>query len=88
MSEQTTPQGAPTPTLAQKAPYPIEVQAGRSYWWCTCGNSSKQPFCDGSHKGGPFSPMQYTAAQDGRVWFCGCKHSAKSPLCDGRHKAF
>jgi CDGSH-type Zn-finger protein len=88
MSEQTTPQGAPpAPTIAQKAPYPIEVQAGRSYWWCTCGNSSKQPFCDGSHKGSPFSPMQYTAAQDGRVWFCGCKATGKAPLCDGRHKA-
>ena len=77
----------PTPTIAQKAPYPVEVEAGRSYWWCTCGNSKKQPFCDGSHKGGPFSPMQYTAAQDGRVWFCGCKATGKAPLCDGRHKA-
>lgn len=77
----------PTPTVAQKAPYPVEVEAGRSYWWCTCGNSKKQPFCDGSHKGGPFSPMQYTAAQDGRVWFCGCKATGKAPLCDGRHKA-
>ncbi len=77
----------PTPTIAQKAPYPIEVEAGRNYWWCTCGESKKQPFCDGSHKGGPFSPMQYTAAQDGRVWFCGCKATGKAPLCDGKHKA-
>lgn len=77
----------PTPTIAQKAPYPVEVEAGRSYWWCTCGNSKKQPFCDGSHKGGPFSPLQYTAAQDGRVWFCGCKATGKAPLCDGKHKA-
>lgn len=76
----------PTPAIAQKAPYPIEVQAGRSYWWCACGLSKKQPFCDGSHKGGPFSPLQYTAAQDGRVWFCGCKATGKAPLCDGRHK--
>jgi CDGSH iron-sulfur domain-containing protein 3 len=77
----------PTPTIAQKAPYPIEVEAGRSYWWCTCGNSKKQPFCDGSHKGGAFSPLQYTAASDGRVWFCGCKATGKAPLCDGKHKA-
>jgi len=77
----------PQPTIAQKAPYPIEVEAGRNYWWCTCGESKKQPFCDGSHKGGPFSPMQYTAAQDGRVWFCGCKATGKAPLCDGKHKA-
>jgi CDGSH-type Zn-finger protein len=82
MSEAT-----PTPNIAQKAPFPIEVEAGRSYWWCTCGRSSKQPFCDGTHKGSAFSPLQYTAAQDGRVWFCGCKHTGKAPLCDGRHKA-
>jgi CDGSH-type Zn-finger protein len=78
---------SPTPTIAQKAPYPIEVEAGRNYWWCVCGLSTKQPFCDGSHKGSSFAPMPYTAVQDGRVWFCGCKHSAKAPLCDGRHKA-
>jgi CDGSH-type Zn-finger protein len=82
MSEAT-----PRPTIAQRAPYPIEVEAGRTYWWCACGLSSKQPFCDGTHKGSGMAPLQYTAAQDGRVWFCGCKHSAKVPLCDGRHKA-
>jgi CDGSH-type Zn-finger protein len=82
MSEPT-----PTPIVAQKSPCPIEVQAGRTYWWCSCGQSKKQPFCDGSHKGGAFSPVQYVAAQDGRVWFCACKMSAKAPLCDGRHKA-
>ncbi len=74
------------PTIAQKAPFPVEVEEGRSYWWCSCGMSKKQPFCDGSHKGTAFAPMQYTAAASGRVWFCGCKHTAKSPLCDGRHK--
>jgi len=82
MSEAT-----PQPTIAQRAPYPIEVEAGRTYWWCACGLSSKQPFCDGTHKGSGMAPLQYTAAQDGRVWFFGCKHSAKVPLCDGRHKA-
>jgi CDGSH-type Zn-finger protein len=40
-----------TPTIAQKAPYPVDVEEGRTYYWCTCGNSKKQPFCDGSHKG-------------------------------------
>ena len=78
---------APQPTIAQKAPYPVQVEAGKSYWWCTCGNSSKQPFCDGTHKGSAFSPLKYTAEKDGQAWFCGCKATGKAPLCDGRHKA-
>jgi CDGSH-type Zn-finger protein len=78
---------APQPVIAQKAPYPVEVEAGKSYWWCTCGKSSKQPFCDGSHKRGAFSPMKYTAEKDSKLWFCGCKATGRAPLCDGRHKA-
>jgi CDGSH-type Zn-finger protein len=73
------------PVIAQKEPYPIDVQAGKSYWWCACGQSSKQPFCDGSHKGTEFVPLEYKAAKDGKVWFCGCKHTGKTPLCDGAH---
>jgi CDGSH-type Zn-finger protein len=76
-----------TPTIAQKAPYPVDVEEGRTYYWCTCGNSKKQPLCDGSHKGGAFTPMAWTAPATARVWFCGCKHTAKAPLCDGKHKA-
>jgi len=52
-----------TPKIAQKAPYPVEVEAGKSYFWCTCGESSKQPFCDASHKGTDFIPMKYTAEE-------------------------
>jgi CDGSH iron-sulfur domain-containing protein 3 len=75
------------PVIAQKAPYKITVEAGRSYWWCACcGKSAKQPFCDGTHKGSGFAPMEYKPAADGDAWFCGCKHSAKAPLCDGSHK--
>jgi len=76
-----------TPKIAQKAPYPIEVEAGKSYFWCACGQSKKQPFCDGSHKGGPFVPVKFEATEAKTVYFCGCKSSAKSPLCDGTHKA-
>ncbi|HEY6513403.1 MAG TPA: CDGSH iron-sulfur domain-containing protein, partial [Burkholderiaceae bacterium] len=50
-------------TIAQKAPYPVHVQAGQDYFWCQCGNSKKQPFCDGSHKGGPYTPIKYTATE-------------------------
>jgi CDGSH-type Zn-finger protein len=75
-----------SPKISQKAPYPVEVEAGKSYFWCACGKSANQPFCDGSHKGSSFTPVKYTAEADGRVFFCGCKHSANKPLCDGSHK--
>jgi len=68
-------------------PMPVEVEAGKDYFWCSCGKSTKQPFCDGSHKGSEFAPVKYTAEKDGKVFFCGCKKTAKSPLCDGSHKA-
>ena len=77
----------PNPEIAQKAPYAAAVEAGKSYWWCSCGKSKKQPFCDGSHKGSTFSPVEYKAAAAGTVYFCGCKHSKAAPLCDGSHKA-
>ncbi len=73
------------PVIAQKAPYAVEVQAGKSYWWCSCGKSASQPFCDGSHKGSDFTPVEYKAEKSGTVYFCGCKHSANGVLCDGSH---
>jgi CDGSH-type Zn-finger protein len=74
------------PVIAQKAPFQVKVEAGKSYWWCACGKSASQPFCDGSHKGSEFTPMEFKAAADGDAWFCGCKHSAGKPMCDGSHK--
>jgi CDGSH-type Zn-finger protein len=75
-----------TPDIPQKAPYAVEVEAGRTYWWCACGRSKSQPLCDGSHKGTAFLPVEFKAEKSGKVWFCGCKHSANKPLCDGAHK--
>ena len=75
------------PVIAQKEPYRLEVEAGKSYWWCACGKSAKQPFCDGSHKGTGFSPIEFKPEAAGTVSFCGCKRSAKAPRCDGTHKA-
>ena len=74
------------PTIAQKSPYAAEVEAGKSYWWCACGKSAGQPFCDGSHKGGAFTPLEYTAEVSGTAYFCGCKSSKTGALCDGTHK--
>lgn len=75
------------PTVAGKAPIAIDVEAGRSYFWCSCGLSKKQPFCDGAHKGTAFVPTQYKATETTKVWFCACKRSANGVLCDGTHKA-
>jgi CDGSH-type Zn-finger protein len=75
-----------TPDIPQKAPFAVAVEAGKAYWWCACGRSAAQPFCDGSHKGSSFRPVKYEADTDGRVFFCGCKHSGNRPLCDGSHK--
>ena len=73
------------PVIAQKSPIPVEVEEGKSYFWCTCGKSSKQPFCDGSHQGSEFAPQKYTAEKDGKVFFCACKHTGNAPMCDGSH---
>lgn len=74
------------PHIAQKAPYPVEVEAGKTYFWCACGQSKNQPFCDGSHKGTSFTPVKFTAEETKKAWLCGCKNSAKAPFCDGTHK--
>lgn len=74
------------PVIAQKSPLPVEVEAGKDYWWCACGLSKSQPFCDGSHKGTGLAPMKYSVEKAGDYWLCDCKHSSKKPLCDGTHK--
>lgn len=74
-----------TPAIAQKSPYAVAVEAGRSYYWCACGQSKNQPFCDGSHKGSSFTPVKWDATESKTVYFCGCKHSGKGALCDGTH---
>lgn len=74
-----------TPIVAKNGPYPTDVEEGKTYFWCSCGKSSKQPFCDGSHKDTGLSPVKYTAEKTGKVFFCGCKASSQPVLCDGSH---
>lgn len=78
---------AEQPIIAQKAPYAVNVEAGKQYWWCACGRSKSQPFCDGSHKGTGLAPMQYDSAKAETKWFCGCKATKGQPFCDGGHKS-
>lgn len=73
------------PVIAQKSPIPVDVEDGKSYFWCTCGKSDNQPFCDGSHKGTSFTPMKWTADKSGKKFFCGCKMTDGQPFCDGTH---
>ena len=72
--------------IAQKGPYIVELEEGREYWWCACGRSADQPFCDGSHQGTEFTPVKLELSEKTKVWLCGCKHSSDKPLCDGSHK--
>jgi len=74
-----------TPDIPQKAPYPVTLEAGKTYYWCSCGKSKNQPFCDGSHKGSEFVPQQIKAEKTETVYLCGCKMSSKKPFCDGTH---
>ena len=73
------------PIIAQKAPFGVEVEAGKTYFWCACGKSAKQPFCDGSHADTEFTPMKFEAKESKQLFFCGCKFSGNKPFCDGSH---
>ena len=75
------------PESPQKAPYAVDVEAGETYYWCACGKSKNQPFCDGSHQDTDFTPVAFTAEKSEKVYFCGCKKSANPPLCDGTHNS-
>ena len=70
--------------VAQNSPYEIELEPG-TYWWCACGRSKTQPFCDGSHLGTDISPVELNVEKKETFWLCGCKATANQPHCDGAH---
>ncbi|MEM0969758.1 MAG: CDGSH iron-sulfur domain-containing protein [Verrucomicrobiota bacterium] len=74
-----------TPHIAAKSPVKVSLKAGKTYYFCTCGHSSGQPFCDGSHKGTTFQPQALHVEKDQDAWLCQCKHSNNLPYCDGAH---
>lgn len=71
--------------IAQKAPYELELEAGKKYAWCRCGLSKAQPLCDGAHSVTDLRPLVFTAEESGVKWMCGCKHTKDEPFCDGSH---
>jgi CDGSH-type Zn-finger protein len=75
------------PTIAGKSPIPVQIEAGKNYAWCSCGESSNQPFCDGSHKGSEFTPKIFKAEETKTAYMCVCKHTSNPGFCDGSHKS-
>lgn len=75
------------PKIADNRPIAVTLEKGKQYYWCSCGRSAKQPFCDGSHNGTEFQPQVFTAEKDGEAFLCQCKRSANPPFCDGSHKS-
>lgn len=73
--------------IAQKAPIAMDLEPGERCFWCACGRSENQPFCDGSHKGSEFTPVKYVAAKAEKVFFCCCKQTSTPPFCDGTHNS-
>ena len=74
------------PVRNSDTPFAVDVAADKTYYWCACGKSKSQPFCDGSHKDSEFTPVKYIADETKTVYFCGCKATKNQPLCDGSHK--
>ena len=72
----------------QMSPYPVEVVEGKRYFWCRCGRSENQPFCDGAHKDTGIEPLAWTATKSETIMFCGCKQTDDEPFCDGSHNMY
>ncbi|MGI9381178.1 MAG: CDGSH iron-sulfur domain-containing protein [Methyloligellaceae bacterium] len=76
---------ADEPVMAQANPYLVDVEEGQTYFWCRCGKSNNQPFCDGSHQGSGLEPLKFVAENTEQLSLCGCKQTEDEPFCDGTH---
>lgn len=76
------------PIISGNRPVKVTLAKDEKYYFCVCGRSDRQPFCDGSHRGTTFSPEAFVAQVDGDAWLCACKHTSGLPYCDGSHKQF
>lgn len=72
------------PKIADKKPIAVDLKPGK-YFWCACGQSKKQPFCDGSHVNTEFVPLPFEISEEKTYYLCQCKHSNNKPFCDGTH---
>lgn len=73
------------PIIAEKSPIKVAPEPG-THFWCACGASKNQPYCDGSHKGSGFSPVAFKIVEKKEIWLCRCKHTGNPPYCDGTHR--
>eukprot|EP00037_Helgoeca_nana_P008471 m.75477 g.75477 ORF g.75477 m.75477 type:complete len:141 (-) comp18963_c0_seq1:140-562(-) len=76
----------PVPFIADNKPMKVQLEAGKTYYWCQCGRSQNQPFCDGSHKGTGLKPKKFVADKTESKWLCMCKFTENAPFCDGSHR--
>ncbi|KAJ3195346.1 hypothetical protein HK101_000458 [Irineochytrium annulatum] len=84
--ENNTISWTPEPVFVQAGPYQVDLVPNKDYYWCACGKSKSQPFCDGSHKGSGITPIKFTVDEAKKYFLCGCKVSDSKPFCDGTHR--
>lgn len=73
--------------VAGRAPCGLQLEAGKTYAWCTCGRSATQPWCDGAHRGTGLAPRVFKAESSAEAWLCLCKQTGTAPFCDGTHSS-